>query len=315
MVLPIINLLPIRFHSFKVLPLVYTESLSYYEDICKCVNSINETIEAVNNLNTAVTDISNTVNTHTSMISELATNISVFEANVNKSIEQMNETLASYDIRFNNLENELKTEIDNNIKALREYVDATLVDIEAQIDSIVQAEIQKIIESIDKLEQDLRYEFETTIRELIATIPDLTTIEVISPVSGKLVKVQTALDDVFMNTRYYALTIDEFNGLHLSINDCNTMMYKSAPTGWSIITWLSEAKRLLNKNPKELMFGFINGVKDSYKKNIELNNTILRVCGCLNCNEFVALNISVDAFNEIGATCEELAWSSNRLFA
>lgn len=315
MVVPIINLLPIRFHSFKVLPLVYTESLSYYEDICKCVNSINETIEAVNNLNTAVTDISSTVNTHTTMINELATNVSIFEANVNKSIEQMNETLASYDGKFNNLENELKTEIDNNIKALREYVDATLVDIEAQIDSIVQAEIQKIIESIDKLEQDLRYEFETTIRELIATIPDLTTIEVVSPVSGKLVKVQTALDDVFMNTRYYALTIDEFNGLHLSINDCNTMMYKSAPTGWSIITWLSEAKRLLNKNPKELMFGFINGVKDSYKKNIELNNSILRVCGCLNCNEFVALNMSVDAFNEHGATCEELAWSSNRLFA
>ena len=34
----------------KVLPLVYDESLSYYENICKLTNKINDVIETFNNI-------------------------------------------------------------------------------------------------------------------------------------------------------------------------------------------------------------------------------------------------------------------------
>ena len=63
------------------------------------------------------------------------------------------------------------------------------------------------------------------------------------------------------------------------------------------------------------MHNFITGIAENYKKNVELNNDLLRVCGCLTCAEFAELNITVDGFNEVGATCEELAWKSNRMFA
>ena len=40
---------PIRFRCFKVLPLVYDESLSYYEVLCKVAEKLNSVIDSINN--------------------------------------------------------------------------------------------------------------------------------------------------------------------------------------------------------------------------------------------------------------------------
>lgn len=43
------TLKPFSCWSQKVLPLVYDDSLSYYEDVCKLTNKMNEVIEIMNN--------------------------------------------------------------------------------------------------------------------------------------------------------------------------------------------------------------------------------------------------------------------------
>lgn len=48
---------PIKFWCFKVLPLVYDESLSYYEVLCKIKYKLNELIEGVNELPETLKDI------------------------------------------------------------------------------------------------------------------------------------------------------------------------------------------------------------------------------------------------------------------
>ena len=316
-----INPLPIRFHCYKVLPLVYDEALSYYEQLCKVLKTLNETVTAVNDLNTAVGDLSGNVTSLTERVNSMTAEIETFERQVNNTLANINLVLAQYDERFNEyegrfdeLEEELKKEIANNVKALKDYIDETLANVESQITTIVQHEIDIIYEKFDEVEAELRDEMELEIANLIASIPDLTTIEVINPVTGKLSKVQVALDDIFMNTRYNALTVDEFNHLHLSVDDCNKLMYQSVAKGWSIITWLTEAKELLNKSLKHRMANPFNGAWENFKKNIEINTDLLRVCGCLTAAEFGALNLTVDDFNEVGATCEQIAWESNRIF-
>lgn len=312
-----LNPLPIRFHCYKVIPLVYDESLSYYEQLCKILKSLNESIEAINDLNTAVSDLSGLA----AQVAQLQNDIVSFETNVNNMLAQMNKTLEDYDTRFNeyddrfnNLEEKLTKEINNNVKALKDYIDETLGDIDNQIKTIIEKELENVYADIDNLKQSLIDKIEYEIRKLIASIPDLTTIEVINPVSGKLSKVQVALDDLFMNTRYNALTVDEFNHLHLSVDKCNHLMYHSAPTGWSVISWLTEAKELLDKNLKHRMANAITGAWQGFKKSIEENTDMFRVCGCLTVSEFGDLGLTVDAFNDVGATCEQLAWESNRIF-
>ena len=316
-----LNPLPIRFHCYKVLPLVYDEALSYYEQLCKITKSLNDSIKSINDLNDAVTDLDSNVTQLTERVNNMTTEIVTFEDGINAKMVQINRLLdeydtkfSEYDSRFNDLETRLTTEINNNVKALKDYIDATLAGIEANIKTIIEQEIKYFYDNIDKITQDIKDEFELTIKYLIDSIPDLTTIEVINPVTGRLSKVQIALDDLFMNTRCKALTIDEFNHLHLSVNDCNSLMYRSASTGWSIITWLTEAKELFDKSLKHRMANAFTGAWQDFKKSIEENTDMLRVCGCLTASEFSALNLTVDEFNEVGATCEELAWKSNRIF-
>ena len=316
-----LNPLPIRFHCYKVLPLVYDEALSYYEQLCKITKSLNDSIKSINDLNDAVTDLGSNVTQITERVNNMTTEIVTFENGINARMVQINKLLdeydtkfSEYDSRFNDLETRLTTEINNNIKALKDYIDATLAGLETDIKTIIEQEIKYFYDNIDKITQDIKDEFELTIKYLIDSIPDLTTIEVVNPVTGRLSKVQVALDDLFMNTRYNALTIDEFNHLHLSVNECNSLMYRSASTGWSVITWLTEAKELFDKSLKHRMANAFTGAWQDFKKSIEENTDMLRVCGCLTASEFAALNLTVDEFNEVGATCEELAWKSNRIF-
>lgn len=47
----------IRFWCFKVLPLVYDDSLSYYEVLCKVVEKLNEMVENLNELPPIIDEI------------------------------------------------------------------------------------------------------------------------------------------------------------------------------------------------------------------------------------------------------------------
>ena len=47
----------VRFWCFKVLPLVYDNSLSYYEVLCKIVEKLNEMIDAMDGLSDTIDDI------------------------------------------------------------------------------------------------------------------------------------------------------------------------------------------------------------------------------------------------------------------
>lgn len=51
------NIERVKFWCFKVLPLVYDDSLSYYEVLCKCIAKLNEIIEAMGELNETVAEI------------------------------------------------------------------------------------------------------------------------------------------------------------------------------------------------------------------------------------------------------------------
>lgn len=48
---------PIKFWCFKVLPLVYDDSLSYYEVLCKIRNKLNELIASMGELNETVDEM------------------------------------------------------------------------------------------------------------------------------------------------------------------------------------------------------------------------------------------------------------------
>ena len=81
---PQIPLQPFRYWCQKVLPLVYDDSLSYYELLCKVVDYLNKTMEDVTNMDTDMTNLYNAYNELQSYVNSYFSTLDVQEEINNK---------------------------------------------------------------------------------------------------------------------------------------------------------------------------------------------------------------------------------------
>ena len=82
------DLRPFRFWCQKVLPLVYDDSLSYYELLCKVIDYLNMTMENVNNLSENFVELQNAFNTLKKYVENYFNNLNVQEE-INKKLDEM----------------------------------------------------------------------------------------------------------------------------------------------------------------------------------------------------------------------------------
>lgn len=183
-----------RWWCYKVLPLVYDDSLSYYEVLCKVSAKLNEVIDFVNKFQDSINDYTDQ---QIAILDEkLTQQIQLVEHNLTVKIEQTNENLATeikrLEIEIASKVNELYSTLLNNQEALYKYIDGKIAD-------------------------------------LIAKIPDLMGIEVMNPVRGYITSLQQALNDLYDNSRYYAITCIGFDSLGLTakgFDDLNITAYE-----------------------------------------------------------------------------------------
>lgn len=79
---------PFRFWCQKVLPLVYDDSLSYYELLCKVVDYLNKQGEAINNITENTTSLNTAFNELKSYVDNYFTNLDV-QTEINNKLDQM----------------------------------------------------------------------------------------------------------------------------------------------------------------------------------------------------------------------------------
>lgn len=108
-----ITIRPFRYWVQKALPLVYDDSLSYYELLCKVINYLNNMATDVNSLATDVETASNVVETANATISAF---ISTAQTSINDAITQGNTDIQSAITTAN-------TNIQTAIDELTEYRD------------------------------------------------------------------------------------------------------------------------------------------------------------------------------------------------
>ena len=110
------DLKPFRFWCQKVLPLVYDDSLSYYELLCKVVDYLNKTMEDVD---TSIQDVAALHTAYDQLQDYINSEIENFEGTVNGSIQQLETYMNDY---FSNLD--VQTEINNKLDMMAD--DGTL---------------------------------------------------------------------------------------------------------------------------------------------------------------------------------------------
>lgn len=315
----------VRVLCHKVLPAVYDESLSYLEQISKLAYKLNETIDGVNALNDNVDVLNDSVTDLNNRVEAVEGEISGFEAEVNRRVdeleialtakidnavvlmeEKVDEKLSTVDVKID--------EIDARVNELDEYVHSTIDTITRDVMILVNTEIQRIQELYSSFEDDMKQYVEDKVAEVIAQIPDLTNIYVNSPASGRLVKVQVALDEVFDFHLYNALSCDEYNTLELTCNKLNTLVVNHVKRGFTVRERLHDAKRLLMEqvpvekvvkwvHPHSIVRNVLTGALDWLDRNVEINTDMWACSGCFSCDEINLNAFTCDELNEFGITC------------
>lgn len=325
----------IRCKLHKVLPAVYDESLSYLEQLAKLTFKVNETIDATNALNDNVTVLNDDVFNLNKRVEAVEGEIAGFEAEINQRIAELEvELKAQIDTALTDMENQVDAklgevdgkinELDNRVTEIEKYVRTTIENLIRQFHELMQAEIDRLNELYESFEADMKKYVQDTINELIEQIPDLTNIYVIDPTTGKLMKVQDSLNNVFYFNLYKAFTCDEYNKLGLTCEQITHFVYNFVPRGLSCYGWLHDAKDVL-KNQVDVSVAktwvdqnligknFITGKDCWVKDNVDLNMSMWAWSGCFTSDEIVTNGFNCDEIIAFNIDCENYVQRANEI--
>lgn len=168
-----------------MLPLVYDNSLSYYEVLCKVVDYLNKIIDTLEQWDEDLKDY--------------------VDQRIDSLTQDWLETVY-------NILNEYTAQFDGKLDAEHEWN----VQEHAKILANLSAQIQAINEVVEKSDISLRLYINSELQKLRDEIPEITSVQVVDPTSGKIVPIQTALNNVYDFLRCCALTASEYDSLQLT---------------------------------------------------------------------------------------------------
>lgn len=190
---------PMRNWYQKVLPLVYDDSLSYYEAIERMVAKLNELVEVINAyedqykeyVNVELENLKNYVDLQDSKLDEkFQNNISDFR----KSVMQI---LNNYKDEFNEYKNNLMTIIQSYQTQINDFKQWVYDDQKRQ--------------DLD-IDQKLRILY-NAVNALVIQAG----VSILDPTTGKWGTAQTAINNIYNYLRYQAFTCGQFDGMQ---KDC-----------------------------------------------------------------------------------------------
>lgn len=136
----------------KIVPLVYDDTLSYYEFLCKVLNKMNEAIEVLNALGLRVDDLEAAVNQIQEIVNTIDGRLTAVEGdvitiksnitNINNAITNINNSIDG----INNQLSEIVTSVENNTDSINQ-INSAISDIQ---DSLVDvATLPGEVENLD----------------------------------------------------------------------------------------------------------------------------------------------------------------------
>lgn len=164
---------PIRFFCQKVLPLVYDDSLSYYEVLCKMNAKLNEVINAINGFEANIEGI---------VDEKLKPVYAYIDSENAKQDKNLNDAVNDINAKIIALQND----IIQKINLLYSYIDS-------QDEAIINLLNQKITELKDYIDNIV-----------------IGKITMFDPTRGYLNTLQKTITNVYNALRYRAITCDEF---------------------------------------------------------------------------------------------------------
>ena len=314
----VLKLHPLFFKCHKILPLVYDESLSYYEVLCKVAKSVNETIESVNQLNDNLVDVNSTVNHHTEQINAIAEEINNFESEINGKFDELvirieaelGEKFEDYDRQFAELKEETQAELMALEKELKDFMELTFPQFEADIRQMIEEQLALIDAKFDSLEDDLKAYIYNELQKILEEIPHH--VWVLDPTTGEYGDIQSVINNFYNVLRYFALTADEFDALGMTVDELEHIVVNGVPRGLTCLEWDMYAKLFINVDKDKGKVGsYLTGELVELEDNVNINNMLLKESGCYECEELDDIGGDCDTIDALEISAYRWDWFSN----
>ena len=131
------------------------------------------------------------------------------------------------DNRFNYLQNQLESEIFQQIQAAFAQINTDLTEFKVQLVWLRDDLSRAILDLNGLIEADRDYMMlyiENRLQAFIDSIPDLTTVNVFNPVRGEITSIQVAVDDLYDLGRSEALTALEYDSMGLTAQEYDDLL-------------------------------------------------------------------------------------------
>lgn len=267
------------FYCHKVLPLVYDDSLSYYEVICKLVAKTNEVVDELTELEKAYEEI-----------------LSYYE-NIRQEInDTIDEKFAELEAKLTSQLADIMNEIENLSELVttfyensKTYTDSQLIIEKTRIDGVVNDVVIKLEREIEELREEIRHGLEM--------------IHIYDPTSGSEDTIENAIKHVYDNARLdegltvseydaYGLTVGEYQALNMRVKDYDMI-----------------AKKIINRFYK-WFYNPLTGIKNTVENLCSWNMT--EYFGTLTCAEYDALELTVGEYDALNYTIEDYMKQTTR---
>lgn len=214
-----------------ILPTVFSESLSYLEQLSAFSKKLNELIESYNKfsgdyenyvqeqLKPYQSQIDELTNRFNSIVNEINENIDAFKIETNAKIDAQNEAITALRNDTNAKIDSYKTEIfdalDEKQKEIYTHVEAELLRLKTDITTQVSLQLSFLRRLIDQHDKNVLSIVDAKLIEFLGKIPTGTQL-VINPTSGTIDTLQETLYDMYDYYRVDGLTAQQYDALELT---------------------------------------------------------------------------------------------------
>lgn len=229
----------LHFYCQKILPLVYTNALSYYEVLCKVVSFLNDVSEQVDENSEAIEYLVSTIESVISKVDGFETRFTELENSIETKFDELEQQLderidsktEQAEQRLIAIINESLEEIQKSIadivlevdevKSLAESVADEMATFKIEVSDTINDKFGEIEIKIDKQEQDLAEYIQGELQKIKEEIVILQDVYATSPIDGKVKPLDTVLQelyDVIKNYNVYNPVYLKEDGLQNTIN-------------------------------------------------------------------------------------------------
>ena len=146
----------LRFWCHKILPLVYDESLSYYEVLCKFRAKLNEMVNAINQQNSTIEEFTQTVLNWEQEVEEK------IDEKIETALADLEQRLtAEFETWFNDFKSDTDDSVESMLSSYAADFDAKLIEIQGDFDDAMTEFTNTFNAWFDEQEQTIQ----TTVEE------------------------------------------------------------------------------------------------------------------------------------------------------